>query len=76
MGGSKLEPPQRFNVVSSNALATVVQKAKFVLCVIKALRCSQLIQRKRLGVIHSKSSSFNPTMQLAERVLTVSATPP
>ena len=75
LGGSKLEPPQRFSVVLSNAVKGIVHVAKTVLCLVKALRCSQPIKRKPLGDILRKSS-FNPTMHLAERVLTVSAAPP
>ena len=75
LGGSKLIPPQRFSVVSSNAIAAVVHGTQSVLSRIKALRCSQPIQRKRLGVILRKPS-FAEVMQLAERVLTVSAAPP
>ena len=75
LGGSKLVPPQRFSVVSSNAFATVVHEAQAALCLIKALRCSQPIKRNRLSVILRKSSS-TVMMQLAERDLTVSAAPP
>jgi len=74
LGGSKLEQPQRFSVVLSNATATAVHIAQSALCAIKALRCSQPIKRNRLGVIHSKSS-FTQMMQSAEHVLTVSAAP-
>ena len=75
LGGSKVVPPQRFSVVVSNAVSTVVQDAQSVLCRIKALRCSQPIKRNRLGVIPRKSSC-TVTMQLAERVLAVSAAHP
>ena len=75
LGGSKLVPPQRFSVVFSNAIAMVVHVAQAVLCAIKALRCSQPMKRKRLGVILRKSSSAK-MMQLAVRVLAVSAAPP
>ena len=75
LGGSKLVPPQRFSVVLSNAFAIAVHAAQLVLCLIKALRCSQPIKRNRLRVILRKSSS-TVTMQLAERELAVSAAPP
>ena len=75
LGGSKLEPPQRFSVILSNAFTMVVHGAKNALCLIKALRCSQPIQRNRLGFILRKSS-FTVIMQPAECELTVSAAPP
>ncbi len=75
LGGSKLVPPQRFSAVLNNASAIVVHVAQAALCAIKALRCSQPIKRNRLGVILRKSSSTK-IMQLAERVLAVSAAPP
>ena len=74
LGGSKVVPPQRFSVVMSNAVSTVVQGAQSVLCRIKALRCSKPIKRNRLGVILRKSA-YTPTMQPAERELTVFAAP-
>ena len=75
MSGSKLAPPQRFSEVSSNAIATVVHAAQAILCLIKALRCSQPIKRNRMRVILRKSS-FTVMMQHAERDLAVSAAPP
>ena len=81
LGGSKLEPPQRFSVVFSNAtafsIATAfpVHDAQVVLRLIKVLRCSEPIQRNSLGVI-LRNASFTIQMQLAERVLPVSAALP
>ena len=74
MGGSKVVQPQRFSAVLSNAVSTVVHDAQAVLCRIKAMRCSQPINRNRLGVILRKSP-YTPTMQLAERDQTVFAAP-
>ena len=68
LGGGKVEQPQPFSAVLNNV-------AQFVLCAIKALRCSQPIKRSRLGVILRKSSSTK-TMQPTERVLTITAAPP
>ncbi len=81
MRGSKLVPPQPFSEILSNAIATVVREAHAVLCAIKALRCSQPIKRKRLGAIPRDSSctammQITEHVQLAERVLAVSAAPP
>ena len=56
LGGGKLVQPQPFSVVLNNAKAIGVHEAQVVLRPIKVLRCSQPIQRKRLGVILLKSS--------------------
>ncbi len=75
MGSSKLEPPKRFCIASSNALAILVHLAEKALCGIKALRCSQPIKRSRSDVILFKSS-FTVLMQLAEGEMPVSAALP
>ena len=75
LGGSKLVQPQRFSVVLSNAIAMVVHDAQSVLRLIKVLRCSEPIQRNRLGVILRNASS-TPPIQQTERALPVSAALP
>ena len=74
LGGSKMVQPQRFSVVSSNAMAIVVHAAQVVLRQIKVLRCSQPIQRKNLGVIHNASLTI--PINHAEHELPVSAALP
>ena len=54
LGGSKLVPPQRFSIVSSNAI--VVHVTEQELCSVKTLCCSQPIKRNRSGVLFRKSS--------------------
>jgi hypothetical protein len=56
LGGSKLEQPQRFSVILITAIAIEVHDAQAALCFIKALRCSQPINRNRLGAIMHKSA--------------------
>jgi hypothetical protein len=73
LGGSKLVPPQRFSVVSSNAIAFLVPQP--VLRLGKVLRCSQPIQRNRLGMI-LRNVSFAEIIQPAKHVLPVSAALP
>ena len=75
LGGSKLVQPQRFSVVSSNAIAIIVHAAQAVLRPIKVLRCSQPKKRKSLGVI-LRNASFTILIKPAERVLPVSAALP
>ena len=75
LGGSKLVQPQRFSVVLSNALAYVVHLAQVPLRLIKVLRCSEPKQRKSLGSI-PRNASYTILVQLAERVLPVSAALP
>ena len=75
LGGSKLVPPQRFSVVSSNAKAHRVHVAQDVLRPIKVLRCSQPIQRNSLGVI-LRNASYTIPIKEAESVLPVSAALP
>jgi hypothetical protein len=65
LDGSKLVPPQRFSVVSSNTTAMVVHDAQLELCAIKALRCSQPIQRQVSGNwLHKASHRFPPHTNL------------
>ncbi len=47
--GSKQVQPHRFIIVLSNAVAFVIHAAQTELCAIKALRCSQPIERNGLG---------------------------
>jgi hypothetical protein len=61
LGCCKLVQPQRFSVVLINVSATAVNVTQANLCRIKALRSSQTIKRKRLGIIRHKSS-FTPPM--------------
>jgi hypothetical protein len=75
LGGSKLVQPQRFSVVLSNAKASVVHVALAALRLIKVLRCSEPIQRNRLGVI-PRNASFTPPIKQAEHALPVSAALP
>ena len=75
LGGSKLEQPQRFSEVLSNAIACVVHDAQPALRLIKVLRCSEPIQRKSLGEILRKGS-YTRLIQPAEHVLSVSAALP
>ncbi len=75
LGGSKLVQPQRFSFVLSNDKAIVVHVAQAALRLIQVLRCSELIQRNRLGYILRKAS-FTTPIQPAERVLPVSAALP
>jgi hypothetical protein len=77
LGGSKPVQLQRCNAVSSNAAtATFVHDAKAPLRLIEVLRCSEAIQRNRLGaILLNRSHTIPPTIpvQPAERVLPVFA---
>ena len=77
LDGSKLEQPQRFSEVLSNAKAMSVHAAQAVLRPIKVLRCSEPIKKKSklLGVILRNACS-SILIQLAERALPVSAALP
>ena len=75
LGGGKLVQPQPFSVVLNNAKAIGVHEAQVVLRPNKVLRCSQPIQRKRLGII-LRNASFTSPIQHAERKLPVSAALP
>ena len=75
LGGSKMEQPQRFSEVLSNAIAIVVHAAQLELRPIKVLRCSQPKQRNSLGAI-LRNASCTMLIQHAERVLPVSAALP
>ena len=75
LGGSKPVQPQRFSAVLSNAMAIVVHVAQAVLRIIKVLRCSQPIQRNRLGVI-TRNASCTMMIQKADHPLPVSAALP
>ena len=75
MGSSKLVPPQRFSIVFINAKAFVVHVAQAALPPIKVLRCSEPIQRNRLGVI-LRNASCTKMMQHAEQLLPVAAALP
>ena len=71
---SKMVPPQRFIVVSSNAMTELVHVAQSIPRPIKALRCSQPIQC-HLGDVPLKPS-FPQLMQLAKRDLAIFAATP
>ena len=75
LGGSKLVQLQRFSGVFSNAMAMVVHAPQVALRPIKVLRCSQPIQRNRLGEILRNASS-TILIQRAEHVRPVSAAIP
>ena len=75
LGGSKLEQPQRFSAVLSNAIAIVVHAAQGTLRRSKVLRCSEPIQRKSLGGI-LRNASYTTVIQHAEHELPVSAALP
>ena len=75
LGGSKLEQPQRFSDVLSNALVLEVHAAQVALRLIKVLCCSEPKQANRLGVILLNAYSTR-TIQNAEHALPVSAALP